>query len=166
MTVKRCVAYAFFAVFVRRQDDRMSVLTGEDSERSVELERTGLHTFRATNTRGGVLDFGDGSSTQFSPVELLLAAIAGCTALDVEYITGKRSEPSGFSATIRADKIRDDDGNHLTGIAVQFDIAFPDGAAGDAARDVLPSALQRSHDRLCTVSRTVELGSEVRAELG
>ena len=144
----------------------MSVLTGADSERSIELERTDLHAFRATNARGGVLDFGDGNTAQFSPVELLLAAIAGCTALDVEYITGKRSEPADFRATIRADKIRDDDGNHLTGIAVQFSIAFADGEAGDAARDVLPSALQRSHDRLCTVSRTVELGSEVRVQLG
>lgn len=143
----------------------MTILTGTDSERSVELQRTGLHTFRATNLRGGTLDFGDGTGPQFSPVELLLAAIAGCTALDVEYITAKRSEPSRFDVTIRADKIRDDDGNHLTGIAASFRIAFPEGEGGDAARDVLASALQRSHDRLCTVSRTVELGSDVRVQL-
>jgi uncharacterized OsmC-like protein len=48
---------------------------------------------------------------------------------------------------------------------VRFRIAFPDGAAGDAAREVLPSALQRSHDRLCTVSRTIELGTPVSARL-
>lgn len=135
-------------------------------ERAVSIERTGLHTFRATNLRGGTLDFGDGGSAQFSPVDLLLTAIAGCTALDVEYIAGKRETPVRFDGHIRADKVRDDDGNHLTGIVLRFEIEFPDGEAGDAAREVLPSALQRSHDRLCTVSRTVELGTPVEVQLG
>ena len=38
---------------------------------------------------------------------------------------------------------------------------FPAGAGGDAARDLLPGAVRRSHDSLCTVSRTVELGTPV-----
>ena len=38
---------------------------------------------------------------------------------------------------------------------------FPHGEADDAARAVLPEAVRRSHDRLCTVSRTVELGTPV-----
>jgi len=137
----------------------------DDSERSVTIERVGLHKFRATNARGGTLDFGDGGDDAFSPVDLFLTAIAGCTALDVEYITAKREIPSRFDARIRADKVRDDDGNHLTNIVLSFQIEFPAGDAGDAAREVLPSALQRSHDRLCTVSRTVELGTHVTARL-
>jgi putative redox protein len=137
----------------------------EDTERSITIERTGLHAFRATNARGGTLDFGDGNDPVFSPVDLLLTAIAGCTALDVEYITAKRELPTRFDARIRADKVRDDDGNHLTNIVLRFEIEFPEGEAGDAAREVLPSALQRSHDRLCTVSRTVELGTPVEASL-
>ena len=137
----------------------------EDTERSVRIERIALHKFRATNARGGTLDFGDGGDSDFSPVELLLTAIAGCTALDLEYIAGKRETPTRFDARIRADKVRDDDGNHLTDIVMRFDIEFPAGDAGDAAREVLPSALQRSHDRLCTVSRTVELGTPVEAHL-
>jgi putative redox protein len=44
-------------------------------------------------------------------------------------------------------------------------VEFPASEAGDAAREVLPSAVQRSHDRLCTVSRTVELGTPVTIEL-
>jgi uncharacterized OsmC-like protein len=136
-----------------------------DTERRVEIERIALHKFRATNVRGGSLTFGEGADMDFSPVELLLTAIAGCTALDVEYITGKRAAPSLFRARPRADKVRDDDGNHLAGITVRFEIEFPAGAAGDAAREVLPSALQRSHDRLCTVSRTVELGTPVAVSL-
>jgi putative redox protein len=133
----------------------------DDTERSVDLERSGLHKFRATNVRGGTMTFGDGGDPDFSPVELMLVAIAGCTALDIEYITGKRAEPVLFRARPRADKVRDDDGNHLTNIVVRLEVEFPPGEAGDAAREVLPSAMQRSHDRLCTVSRTVELGAPV-----
>ena len=138
----------------------------DDTERSVEIERIAEHKFRATNARGGTLTFGDGGDVDFSPVDLLLTAIAGCTALDVEYITGKRAEPLAFRVRPRADKVRDDDGNHLTDIVVRFEVEFPKSEAGDAAREVLPSALQRSHDRLCTVSRTVELGTPVAIDLG
>jgi uncharacterized OsmC-like protein len=116
--------------------------------------------------RGGTLDFGDGSDSDFGPVELLLVAIAGCTGLDVEYITGKRAEPQAFRIPVRADKIRDDDGNRLINIEVRFEVEFPASDGGDAAREILPSALQRSHDRLCTVSRTVEAGTPVKAYLG
>ena len=137
----------------------------EDTERTVDIERIGLHKFRATNARGTTLEFGDGGDADFSPVELLLVAIAGCTGLDVEYITGKRAEPLVFRTPVRADKVRTDDGNRLTNIEVRFEVEFPDGDGGDAAREVLPSALQRSHDRLCTVSRTVELGTPVSARL-
>jgi uncharacterized OsmC-like protein len=137
----------------------------DDTERSVDIERIALHKFRATNARGGTMTFGDGGDADFSPVELLLTAIAGCTALDVEYITGKRAEPDTFRVRPRADKIRDDEGNRLTNIQLRFRIEFPDGEGGDAARAILPSALQRSHDRLCTVSRTVEHGTLVAVEL-
>lgn len=137
----------------------------DEIARTVRIERVGLHRFRATNARGGTVDFGDGGDESFSPVDLLLTAIAGCTALDVEYITGKRADPSAFAAQVNAGKVRDDDGNHLADITVHFEIRFPDGEAADAARAVLPSALQRSHDRLCTVSRTVELGTPVSVHL-
>jgi putative redox protein len=44
---------------------------------------------------------------------------------------------------------------------VTFRIAFPAGEQGDKARELLPDAVRKSHDRLCTVSRTVELGTPV-----
>ena len=42
-----------------------------------------------------------------------------------------------------------------------FRVRFPDGPEGDAARALLPDAVHRSHDRWCTVSRTVELPTPV-----
>jgi uncharacterized OsmC-like protein len=65
---------------------------------------------------------------------------------------------------VEGDKVRDDDGNHLTNLRVVFDVTFPEGEAGDAARGVLQSAIERSRDRICTVSRTVALPSPVQME--
>lgn len=134
-----------------------------DTERSVELTRTGKGAFRATNVRGGTLDFGEGNDADFTPVELLLVAIAGCSAIDVDYLVGKRVDPSSFDLSIRADKVRDDLGNRLTDIQVTFDLTFPEGADGDHAKEILPRAVAQSHDRLCTVTRTVVVGTPVES---
>lgn len=137
-----------------------------DTERSVELTRTGKARFRATNVRGGTLDFGEGDDTDFTPVELLLVAIAGCSAIDVDYLVGKRVDPDSFDVSIRADKIRDELGNRLTDIRLTFDVTFPEGADGDRAAETLPRAVAQSHDRLCTVTRTVVVGTPVESSPG
>ncbi len=132
-----------------------------DPLRSVDLTRIGFARFKATNGRGGVLPIGSGDDPDFTPVELLLAAVAGCSAIDVDYITVKRSEPASYDVHVEAEKVRDEDGNHLTNMKVTFDVTFPEGDAGDAARAVLQSAIERSRDRICTVSRTVALPTPV-----
>lgn len=133
----------------------------EDSLRSVQLSRVGKAIYAATNIRGGSITLGEGNDQDFSPVELLLVAIAGCAAIDVDYITGKRAEPLRFEVRSEGDKVRDDNGNHLSNLKVTFDVVFDEGAEGDTARAVLPRAIAQSHDRLCTVSRTVQLGTPV-----
>lgn len=132
-----------------------------DSLRTVELTRIGFARFKATNDRGGVLPVGSGDDPDFTPVELLLAAVAGCSAIDVDFITAKRSQPASFDVHVEADKVRDADGNHLTNVKVVFDVTFPAGEEGDAARAVLQSAIEKSRDRICTVSRTVVLPTPV-----
>lgn len=127
----------------------------------VTIARTAPGKFRATNVRGGTLEFGSGGDDQFTPVELLLTAIAGCTGIDVDIFTTRRSEPTQFEVTAEGDKLRDDEGNHMGPIDISFRISFPEGEEGDAARKVLPDAIRKSHDRLCTVSRTVMLPTDV-----
>ncbi len=133
-----------------------------ESLRSIEIAKIGPGRFKATNERGGETFFGlGGEDPDFTPVELLLAALAGCSALDVEALTSKRATSSGFTLRAEGDKVRDEGGNHLSGIRVTFDVTFPEGAEGDAARERLPGAIEMSRDRLCTVSRTVQLGADV-----
>ena len=112
------------------------------------------------------MEIGDGSGTEFTPVELLLAAIGGCAAIDVDLITSRRAEPVEFHVQVSGDKIRDDAGqNRMQNLAVTFTVRFAEGEAGDAARATLPDAVEMSHRRLCTVSRTVEDGTPVAFSL-
>jgi uncharacterized OsmC-like protein len=66
---------------------------------------------------------------------------------------------------VGAEKIRDAGGNRLTDITVTFRVAFPEGEGGDKARALLPDAVRMSHERLCTVSRTVELGTPITTHI-
>lgn len=140
-----------------------STTNQHDDHRSVDLARIGHARYKATNPRGGVMVLSSGDDPDFTPVEALLAAIAGCSAVDVDLITGKRAQPVDFRVHSEGDKVRDENGNHMAGLRISFTVEFPEGEDGDAARAVLDRAIQQSHDRLCTVSRTVQLGAPVEA---
>ena len=135
------------------------------THRGVIIQRLSAGRFAAVNSRGGQVAFGMGDGADFTPTELLLAAIGGCTSIDVDILTSRRSEPDAFEVEVTADKVRDDDGNHLAGIEVTFRLRFPENEQGDAAREVLPGAVRRSHDRLCTVGRTVEIGTAIATRI-
>jgi putative redox protein len=135
------------------------------THRSCSVERTAPGRFAAVNSRGGRIAFGTGADEEFTPTELLLVAIGGCTAIDVDILTSRRAEPESFEIVVDADKVRDQGGNHLTNIQVTYRLTFPAGAAGDQARAILPEAVRQSNDRLCTVGRTVELATPVATRI-
>jgi putative redox protein len=135
----------------------------DDTLRSVRIERDSVGRYTVHNARGGTLPVGGDA---FTPVELLLAAIGTCTATDTDVVTSRRVEPDFFTVTVTGDKIADrETGNRLENLAVTFEVRFPPGEAGDAARAVLPRTVALSHDKLCTVSRTVERGTPVSATI-
>lgn len=136
-------------------------MTTDSEVRKVTIDRVRGSHYTVTNPRGATISVGDGSDESFTPVELLLTAIGGCTAVDVDLVTSRRAEPDSFQVAVEATKVRDEHGNHLAGIVVTFTVAFPAGEAGDKARAVLPDIVKKSHERLCTVSRTVELGTPI-----
>jgi uncharacterized OsmC-like protein len=138
-------------------------MTGD--HRNVTIDRVENGRYKARNDHGGQLSIGSGGTADFTPVELLLAAIGGCTAIDVDTVTSRRAEPEHFTVDVDAEKVRDTDGNHLTDIVVTFRVTFPEGEQGDQARDILPDIVRQSHERLCTVSRTIELGTPVTSRI-
>jgi uncharacterized OsmC-like protein len=141
-------------------------MANDSAHRRVTIRRVANGELTAANDRGGQVTMGTGGRADFTPTELLLAAIGGCTAIDVDILTSRRAEPEAFEVLVDADKIRDADGNRLINIEVTFRISFPGGEHGDAARALLPDAVRKSHDRLCTVSRTIEAGPPVTPRIG
>lgn len=137
-----------------------------DARRTVSIERTATGSYVARNARGGEVRVDSTGSADFSPVELLLVAIGACSAVDVDAATSRRAEPTAFRVDVSGDKVQDETGgNVMRDLEVTFRVAFPEGADGDTARAVLPRAARVSHDKECTVSRTVEAGVPVRVEV-
>ena len=129
------------------------------------MERVAAGRFAAVNSRGGRIFFGTGDNDEFTPTELLLIAIGGCTAIDIDALTSRRAAPESFEIAVDADKVRDEVGNHLANVEVTYRIRFPAGAEGDKARAILPEAVRQSHERLCTVGRTVELAIPIATRI-
>jgi putative redox protein len=142
-------------------------MTTDSAHRSIRLERVQTGRYTAINARGGQISVSSGgeADTDFTPVELLLVAMGGCTAADVDFLTSRRAEPEAFEVLVDAEKVRDERGNHLTDLVITFRVSFPDGEAGYLARAILPDVVQKSHDRLCTVSRTIELGTPIATRI-
>ncbi|WP_430868082.1 OsmC family protein [Demequina aurantiaca] len=131
-----------------------------DSTRKVTMTRESEGVYVATNAAGDSLTFGQGEG-MLSPVELMLAAIAGCSSIDLDAMTSRRVQPDRFNVTASADKATHDGGAILENIVVEWDLLFPEGADGDKARARVGAALKSSREKTCTVSRTVEAGVPV-----
>jgi len=128
----------------------------------VTVERTSAGTFVARNRRGGEVRFSTSEDGGFAPVELLLAAIAGCSSIDVDTLVTRRAEPLSFVATATGERDRNEAGaSYATDLNVTFDLEFGESEGADKARALLPEAVRLSHDRLCTVSNTVRRGTPV-----
>jgi uncharacterized OsmC-like protein len=140
-------------------------MANDSVHRNVTIGRVANGAFTATNDRGGRIALGTGNGADFTPTELLLVAVGGCTAIDIDILTSRRAEPEAFEVLVDADKVRDAEGNRLTDIVVTFRVRFPAGEQGDAARALLPDAVRKSHDRLCTVGRTVETGTHITTRI-
>jgi len=141
--------------------DIVGLMATETTQRSITVERVAAGRFAAVNERGGKIVFGTGGTEDFTPVELLLAALGGCTGIDVDILTSRRAEPESFEIEVGADKVRDDGGNRLTNVEITYRISFPPGADGDKARAILPDAVRQSNNRLCSVGRTVEMPTPI-----
>jgi uncharacterized OsmC-like protein len=135
------------------------------AHRGVTINRIGSTKYVVTNERGGEITISMGEGGDFTPVELLLTAIGGCTAIDVDILTSRRSEPDAFTVRVDAEKVSDSHGNHLSDIVVTFQVVFPDTPGGEQARAILPDIVRKSHDRLCSVGRTVEIGTPIATRI-
>jgi uncharacterized OsmC-like protein len=129
---------------------------------TLEVQREGEHEFVGRNERGAEVRLGrNGQRGSFSPAELLQIATAGCSAVTAEnLITRRVGEDSKFRVSVTAD--RREGASELDGVHVRFDV---DLANLDAShREALAAAVDRSIERLCTVSRTLKKAIPVTEE--
>ena len=130
--------------------------------REISISRVDKGEFRATNVRGGVVEFGSGADTNFTPVELLLVAIAGCSAIDVDLITVKRAEPESFEVRASGTKVRDEAGNRLQDIVVRFGV---DVLVKEDARSGANAQRGSVHHSACGVHGSIS-GRNAQATVG
>ncbi len=136
-------------------------MTEEISPRQVTLTRESEGVYIARNASGAEYRFGYNVDDALSSIELLMVAIAGCSATDLDMMTSRRAEPSKFDVTVTAEKVGGSSPAFLRNIDVLFDVLFPEGEDGDKARARVGAALKAAEEKTCTVSRTVSLGSPV-----
>lgn len=142
-------------VYTRQQERREL-----ENYRQTRIERIDRLHYRAHGANGATLDFGVGEGL-LTPVELLLAAIAGCSSVDVDAGTSRRSTPEVFEVLVSALKLTEDGAVRLDEVQVDFDVRFPADEQGAKAQKMVDRLIQLSEQKDCTVSRTVEHPTEV-----
>ncbi|WP_344951623.1 OsmC family protein [Sphaerisporangium flaviroseum] len=125
------------------------------------MERTD-DGFVARNDRGAEIALGGGDEEGvFTPVELLLVAVGGCNIVTVEPLTAQRGHRLvRLAMTVQAEKIEP---TLLGPVTITYDVELPEGDA--KADEVFRAVAHRVHERHCTVSRSLEKGTEVKVEL-
>jgi putative redox protein len=117
--------------------------------------RTDGTTIEAENGNGGRISIGAGADDQLNPVELMLAAVGGCAAIDFGTTSRKRKHDVGpFEIEVRGHRAED---ARLSSITVTYRLA--DGISADDPE--AQTALRLTRDVLCTVSRTIAHGATV-----
>src|SRR2546423_15615865 len=98
----------------------------------ISVERTEDGRYIATNERGARIEIsGDGAGPNFSPVELLLVAVAGCNIVTTEPLTAQRGHRmTRLVATATSEKI---ERNKLGPVTLAYDVDLPEGDA-DASK--------------------------------
>ncbi|WP_433269278.1 OsmC family protein [Actinosynnema sp. CS-041913] len=119
---------------------------------NVEVRQVGKHEFVATNDRGAAVRVGrKGAEGSFTPVELLLAAAAGCAAVTAETLITRRV---GDGLVARADDVRPEGAHELDAVPVTLD--YDVSSLEPEQRAALDAAVRRAIEQLCTVTRTLK----------
>ena len=124
-------------------------------ERSAVLTHRGDLRFEAVTGTGRTLVFGDDDEAiEHSPVELVAAALAACTAMDVVSIMAKKRQVVE-SYTVRVEAVqRDEYPQVLTRIHLVHDVAGPRITERDVRR-----CIELSATKYCPVNAMLSAGA-------
>ncbi|MFP1703904.1 OsmC family protein [Gardnerella vaginalis] len=130
--------------------------------RRIWVERLEDGSWQAQSDDGATLKFGKGEG-QFSPVELMQIALAGCTALSSQYAV-EHALGEGKGARVLVNGTYDpEEGTYLR---FQEDVIVDATSAKPALNDEnakeLKERMERHINKGCTVKHTLERGAQVR----
>ena len=130
--------------------------------RRIWVERLEYGSWQAQSDDGATLKFGKGEG-QFSPVELMQIALAGCTALSSQYAV-EHALGEGKGARVLVNGTYDpEEGTYLR---FQEDVTVDATSAKPALNDEnakeLKERMERHINKGCTVKHTLERGAQVR----
>ncbi len=126
--------------------------------KKVVLHRLGGHRFVGINEQGDkVMVDGDQPSTGMRPMELLLAALAGCTAYDVVDIMEKKRQPLSRYRVEAVGERAEEHPKRYTRIVVTHY-----GSGPNVTQEALERAVELSHTKYCSVSATLNAHIETR----
>lgn len=133
----------------------------EDS--TLTAVRSAANTYRVNNGRGAELLIGShGADGAFSPMELLQAALAGCTALSAETQLASKLGDS-FDAQVAVDTVRTDDGSRATHMSATLSVDMSELDVEGVKK--LIGFTERVVERLCAVKRSLNAGVAATAEV-
>ncbi len=130
-----------------------------DQWREIEAEWQGGGTFIGRNPSGGTVQMGKLSDKPgISPMEMILAGVAGCTGVDIVDILGKKRQPvKALKVKVRGKK-REEYPKIFTEIEVTY-LIWGENIDPHAVE----RAIQLSEEKYCSVSamlrQTVEIHS-------
>jgi putative redox protein len=132
----------------------------------VSVKRTNdNYRMEATNENGNliVMDASKnigGEESGFRPTQLLLAAVGGCTAIDVIMILKKqRQEIESFEVEVDGEKEKIEEYSLFRNIVLHYKLK------GKIDRDKAERAIQLSLDKYCSVSKTLEPTAKITFRL-
>ncbi len=82
--------------------------------------------------------------------------MAGCSAVDIDVVTSRRTEPEIFDVHVEGTRVDEDGASRLSDVDVEFSLRFPATDAGRQAQSMVERLVRISQEKDCTVSRTVE----------
>lgn len=93
----------------------------------------------------------------FRPMQMMLAAVGGCSAIDIISILKKqKQEIESFEVAVEGDKQSVDSYSVYKTIDIHFKIT------GKVDKEKAERAAKLSHDKYCSVSKALEYSSEIR----